>query len=139
MFLRSKVKQALFVLSCVVRGQKLPAKRRELRMLGTVDGHEGKVEAALQNISATGVCFVILESALPEEFMLHLESPLERTNRRVRCRRIWTKRFEADGRAFLRVGCAFNESSFQLRWLSGYLTDDFRPFEGPSEGEPEAA
>ena len=134
---RAKLKQLLFVLGRLVRRQKLPAKRRDFRVLGTVEGRDGEIPAVLQNISETGVCFVIQEAGLPEEFMIRLHSPLERIDRRLRCRKVWAKRFEASGRGFVRVGCAFNDSSFRLRWLSSYLTDDFSPL--AESGEAEAA
>lgn len=127
MFLRNKLKHLVFVLSRVLRGQKLPAKRRDFRVLGTVEAGKGEISAVLQNVSETGVCFVIEDTALPEEFMLKLFSPLERMDRRLRCRRVWANRFEVEGRPYLRVGCAFNESSFRLRWLSTYLQDEFSP------------
>lgn len=135
MSLPSRAKHFFAVLQRVIFRRKAPAKRRDFRVLGTIECGDAGIPAVMQNISATGLCFVIQESSLPEEFMVRLQSPLERKERRLRCRRVWAKRFEAEGRPFLRVGCAFNDHSFRLRWLSNYLADDFTPHADPSEVE----
>lgn len=132
-----KVKQALFVISRLVRRQKLPAKRRDFRVLGTLVGRDGEVPAMLQNISETGLCFVVEQTALPEEFMIRLHSPLERKDRNVRCRRVWCNTFESRGISYVRVGCSFKEQGYRLRWLEAYLTDEFVPV--PETAEAEAA
>ena len=132
-----KIKQVLFFASRLVRGQKLPARRRDFRVLGTLEGRDGEVPAMLQNISETGLCFVVEATSLPEEFMIRLHSPLERKDRRLRCRRVWSAKFESRGTEYVRVGCAFNEQSYRLRWLSAYLTDEFIPV--PESSEAEAA
>lgn len=135
-YLRGKLKYLAFVVSRRLRGKKLPAPRRDFRVLGTVEGRDGEIAAVIQNISATGVCFVLEAANLPEEFMIRLNSPLEGKERRLRCRRVWSTNFESRGTAYIRVGCAFNEQSYRLRWLSSYLTDEFQPAAGP---EVEAA
>lgn len=136
MFVRNKLKYLVFVISRRLSGKQLPAKRRDFRVLASVEGRDGEIAAMIQNISETGLCFVLEEANLPEEFMIRLHSPLERKDRKLRCRKVWSTRFDARGVSYLRVGCAFNEHSHRLRWLSSYLTDDFHPAAGP---EAEAA
>ena len=135
MLFLGKIKQVLFIVSRLVRREKLPAKRRDFRVLGTLEGRDGELPAMLQNVSETGLCFVIEATSLPEEFMIRLHSPLERKDRRLRCRRVWAANFEARGVNYLRVGCAFNEQSHRLRWLSAYLTDDFVPVPDATEAD----
>ena len=135
MLFLGKIKQALFIASRLLRRQKLPARRRDFRVLGTVEGRDGETPAMLQNISATGLCFVVEATSLPEEFMIRLHSPLERKDRRLRCRRVWSASFESRGVSYVRVGCAFNEQSFKLRWLAAYLTDEFVPVPEASEAD----
>ncbi len=133
MNLRGKLKFFVFTTSRLLMGKRLPAKRRELRMLATVAGRDGEIRAEIQNISETGLCFVLEEANLSEEFIVRLNAPLERKDHQVRCRKVWSKRFDARGMTYLRVGCAFNERSQQLRWLSSYLLDD-----APIAAEPDA-
>lgn len=136
MNLRAKFKYLVFTISRRLQGKALPAKRRDLRVVATVEGRDGQIPAVIQNISATGLCFVLEEANLPEEFMIQLNSPQEKTDRRLRCRKVWSTRFDSRGVVYLRVGCAFNEQSHRLRWLGAYLTDEFQPSAGP---EAEAA
>lgn len=133
MNLRGKLKFFVFAVSRRLQGKQLPAKRRDFRVLATVAARDGEIPAVIQNISETGLCFVLEEANLPEEFIIRLNSPLERKDRQVRCRKVWSNRFDSRGVAYLRVGCAFNERSQQLRWLSSYLLDD-----APLAAEPDA-
>jgi|GEM_PF-6139580 len=133
MDLRAQFKFFVFAVSRRLQGKKLPAKRRDFRVLASVVGRDGEIPAVIQNVSETGLCFVLEEANLPEEFIMRLDSPLEGKERQVRCRKVWSNRFDSRGVGYLRVGCAFNERSQQLRWLSSYLLDD-----APLAAEPDA-
>lgn len=132
-----KIKQLVFTVNRLARGKKLPAKRREFRALSTIENRAGAIPAVLQNISETGLCLVIEEASLPEEFTVRMASPLERKIRRLRCRKVWATGFVTGEKAYVRIGCAFHEPAYRLRWLADYLNDDLSPIS--AENAEEAA